>query len=1110
MATNIDVLYVTGVSMNQTEYVKNYIENYLNNSENHIIFITDQSNSFGNSVKEYDFLRSLYGETYTYHWFDGTKVEEPFAPFVQVLKSMYTAFYADSMTVEQFAEASGVYSLHTQLISTYLKLGRAERGEAMIVSEAGFEKERMTQSIISAIKYVFADRPGLIILDGICNCGISTLRIISRLNSILKDTRLKIIAVYNDDIAPRRYCHELFEKIIREADENGRRIDFYDYDTVQSYEDYVLSIDRKIPLDKKLMSEYIIKLSNLFYFLNYEDMEYYVSYFYKKIIDEGIRLTIGDAYEFYSFATRCYMIAGDYNRATIMSERLSRLYDRKREPMKDFGYNYVCEQLHVLMGQTELATKYALECMDIAKKMGDEFLMFYGVVLYYEAINNGWNDMFNVAFNKVATDEEFISELKRHKYYNTLAHYLVFSCGSDKDTIRRIAHGYEVERYDEAMALIELIGNKDLEISVYTKYIVLMNNYGMHKEVEAFYERKLEVLESVDNPRREANTYLGRGYGKILSEQFEYAEADLINAVHILFRLEDAEAVCEALYNIAINRSCAQDYVSVSFIMRQLMKLLEVLGMNTLKICDRVKLLGISAIAALLTGDEYNCYSLTKRVRALVDMDYETNNHNVTISHNYEENLYIYELLSALLAAKSGDGDMALRHFEIAHTLFEKVANVEFFTAFLLYSEYYLQLRKSGDDVKAGEIMVEAAAYCERYDKPITYNLIKNCIEGKQIDPLLSEPPFTEYAIRKINRLAKDVGKDRIIAKQKKGIWFLSSWQELLNHDLLDKDIVLEDAFNSFQDGFNIDRMLYVSISGDWCSVEYANYKVHTGSLSIIPSFFNKFKSEFVSNCMDNDYTLYSSMLEVLNTEVAYTIIGIPVFSDKELIGAFVGSVGENILNVYSVNEDDLAIMKTAIVQVHNTIERLEAKLSILNTNKRLGEMVGTDFLTGLYNRQGMEEAIDEIDGLRCSVSVMYIDLDNFKYYNDHFGHEVGDMILKGFAKILREVTNSAIGDRAVRYGGDEFVILLPGDTGERARSMAQIILKKMKTGLIKQITEYADEDVVIPDDKKLSGSVGIAIADDGKREHLAEALSRADEALYEVKRNGKSGYFVI
>ena len=57
--------------------------------------------------------------------------------------------------------------------------------------------------------------------------------------------------------------------------------------------------------------------------------------------------------------------------------------------MKDFGYNYVCEQLHVLMGQTELATKYALECMDIAKKMGDEFLMFYGVVLYYEAINNG-------------------------------------------------------------------------------------------------------------------------------------------------------------------------------------------------------------------------------------------------------------------------------------------------------------------------------------------------------------------------------------------------------------------------------------------------------------------------------------------------------------------------------------------------------------------------------------------------------------------------------------------------------------------------------------------------------------------------------------------------
>ncbi|MGN0301091.1 MAG: diguanylate cyclase domain-containing protein, partial [Lachnospiraceae bacterium] len=102
-----------------------------------------------------------------------------------------------------------------------------------------------------------------------------------------------------------------------------------------------------------------------------------------------------------------------------------------------------------------------------------------------------------------------------------------------------------------------------------------------------------------------------------------------------------------------------------------------------------------------------------------------------------------------------------------------------------------------------------------------------------------------------------------------------------------------------------------------------------------------------------------------------------------------------------------------------------------------------------------------------------------------------------------------AIGDKAVRYGGDEFVILLPGDTGDRASSMSRIILKKMNTGLIKQITEYADEDVVIPEDKKLSGSIGIAISDDGKRENLAAALARADAALYEIKRNGKSGYLV-
>ena len=167
------------------------------------------------------------------------------------------------------------------------------------------------------------------------------------------------------------------------------------------------------------------------------------------------------------------------------------------------------------------------------------------------------------------------------------------------------------------------------------------------------------------------------------------------------------------------------------------------------------------------------------------------------------------------------------------------------------------------------------------------------------------------------------------------------------------------------------------------------------------------------------------------------------------------------------------------------------------------------DQLTGIYNynwftKFGLEIFSDK------EAYITLMDLNNFKQINDTKGHMYANEILFEIVKKLNKIVSKEDPEAVmIRYGGDEFVILLPGDTGDRARSMSRIILKKMNTGLIKQITEYADEDVVIPEDKKLSGSIGIAISDDGKRENLAAALARADAALYEIKRNGKSGYLV-
>ena len=94
----------------------------------------------------------------------------------------------------------------------------------------------------------------------------------------------------------------------------------------------------------------------------------------------------------------------------------------------------------------------------------------------------------------------------------------------------------------------------------------------------------------------------------------------------------------------------------------------------------------------------------------------------------------------------------------------------------------------------------------------------------------------------------------------------------------------------------------------------------------------------------------------------------------------------------------------------------------IQKMNDQLSDMAVKDQLTGLYNRQGFEKNMEEWSSRKdLYKAVIYIDLDNFKYYNDNFGHELGDYVLVRFAQVLEESVKDV--GYAVRYGGDEFII---------------------------------------------------------------------------------------
>ncbi|HPU16840.1 MAG TPA: diguanylate cyclase, partial [Polymorphobacter sp.] len=170
-----------------------------------------------------------------------------------------------------------------------------------------------------------------------------------------------------------------------------------------------------------------------------------------------------------------------------------------------------------------------------------------------------------------------------------------------------------------------------------------------------------------------------------------------------------------------------------------------------------------------------------------------------------------------------------------------------------------------------------------------------------------------------------------------------------------------------------------------------------------------------------------------------------------------------------------------------------ELRQSVTNTLA----LAVTDELTGLYNRRYFDRhltlMLDKAREQDRDMAVMLIDMDFFKSVNDNHGHDIGDAVLKEFAQRLRRNIRGV--DLACRFGGEEFVVLMP-DTDYR---QAQSVAERVRMSVAERAFETAE-----PRPLTVTCSVGVAL-----NEHQADTpemiLKRADVALYRAKREGRN-----
>jgi diguanylate cyclase (GGDEF)-like protein len=216
-----------------------------------------------------------------------------------------------------------------------------------------------------------------------------------------------------------------------------------------------------------------------------------------------------------------------------------------------------------------------------------------------------------------------------------------------------------------------------------------------------------------------------------------------------------------------------------------------------------------------------------------------------------------------------------------------------------------------------------------------------------------------------------------------------------------------------------------------------------------------------------------------------------PVFADAVVPLIYQG----NFIGLLLVRSDDLARVWAGneLLLLHTVADQLAVAVNQAHLFAQMQKQALTDEITGCYNRRSFELQLERdlhlATRMRLPLSLLMLDLDNFKHINDQMGHEAGDMALRLLADNLR--TELRVGDTAARFGGDEFVIVLPQANTEGAMLVAERLRARLG-------------QIEVPGFGKVTASFGVSTFPDhaSSRDMLVAA---ADRALYNSKNTGRN-----
>ena len=1086
------------------KYLSDCIDDFLNRKDNWLSIIR-QNNVTKMQYEDFEALICDY-KNYTkyYHEYVSFDMLEAYEPILSVCKNIVEKHDVD---VKELVDRLDIYALQKSVYIRYFKGEDCNRDEELIVPEVEFEKKLFLEGLYLIIKELASIEPIFILINKFNCCCSSTLDFFSFLMD--KDVEnIKILCISNELGTITKYVTERFANIGKYCEKN-RSVYVWPYNLVEEGVEPEKGFIFKVTDTQ----EYTRKINTMFNTMAHDQAYNYLEVIYQKLEVEKFSASS----EFMIFVLRhftwlnIFRMNASYAMLICDSLRQVKCEGAERD-FKHYTYHYLVANANMYNGNESDAKTSALKCLDIAKRTNDEFGEFRALLLHNMAELAGWKDIW-ICEKEINIPDELITGCKKYKYFNHLAHIYIYCYDNDYRLYKVIE---DIPKNNPhvtlGMTMAEQMKNYQLLAEGYRKNVMVSSYSGLFKSSSYFYNQSIEVVKKTGNRAEEAAIYNGLGYNSSACDNYAEAHKYYQKALKIYSEFRMHDYIIETLYNMGMNAILAEDYEHATEYLLTVVDMLMILKKNSIRVANISKIFGLVALSTFRENNYYLSQLYLNKARQFLEFIL---NYDVEEFYNYlwDDDMFLYYFVSALTDVREGRYEKAREHFIKAKMFIERFSGSAFFNYPQYVMEYASLMKLMGNEEGYRAILEEGIEKCTNMGNVLRVRQLEDMLAGREMIRFPQDMQLrTDITIDDLMELTRQESLAIEAAGKKKDIKFFTTFQELVNHSVEDIGDYTASLITSFKNNFNIDNVIYISCeNGNVCEYNDIEYVLSEENIQQIVEYFEDKTAGFAVSQFSNNYHDYDDIIKIFRESKIFSIISVPLLKDDVIIGIFIAfvkikeswnsSIDRDILDA-----DDMEIFEYVFRQIVDALDKYKM-------NQLLRKHAETDLLTGLYNRKMYYDRVEQYleqatkKNTTIDMAVIYADLDKFKYYNDTFGHSIGDAVLVEFSKIFTKASQCY--GWVTRFGGDEFVIVLETADKEKVEKVIEDIYRMIDEGdgFVPVVEKALGCKVEIAKENRASCSFGIAMQNNISDMKTVDAIrKKADDALYEVKRNGR-GY---